>query len=130
MVHIHSTKIVSMHIYLLSFTCVGIHPGRVEPASLIQLITFRAEALHARRSCASSLETHKEAKSFLHLMGLKTHDPEMGSRSALIVFSHVVCWPPAHRRHVSFGAGRKVFCCLAKVTKPLRNHDGLENMRL
>ncbi len=26
-------------------TCVGIHPGQVEPASLIELITSRTEAL-------------------------------------------------------------------------------------
>ncbi len=36
-------------------TCVGIHPGRVEPAASIALNTSRTEALQARRSCASSL---------------------------------------------------------------------------
>ncbi len=37
---------------VLTYTCVGIHPGRVEPASPIALTTSRTEALQARRSCA------------------------------------------------------------------------------
>ncbi len=51
--------------YLLTCTCVGIHPGRVELASPIALTTSRTEALQARRSCASSLDTFTQ--SFLHL---------------------------------------------------------------
>ncbi len=43
---------------LLTGTCIGIHPGRVEPASLIALTTFpRLDALQVRRSIASSLDT-------------------------------------------------------------------------
>ncbi len=33
---------------LLTCTCVGIRPGRVEPASPIELTTSRTEALQAR----------------------------------------------------------------------------------
>ncbi len=57
--------------------------GRVEPASPIELTTFWTEALRARRSCASSLETFTQY--FLHRAWLKTRGPESGSRSALIV---------------------------------------------
>ncbi len=48
--------------YLL--TCVGIHPGRVEPASPTALTTPRMEKLQARRSYASSLDTFTQP--FLH----------------------------------------------------------------
>ncbi len=43
---------------LLTCTCVGIHPGRVEPASPMALTTSRTEAFQARRSCASSNRRH------------------------------------------------------------------------
>ncbi len=76
---------------LSTFTCVGIHPGRVEPTSPIELITSRTEALQARRFCASSLETFTQ--SFLHRVWLKTRGPKRGSRSALTVVSHVFSWP-------------------------------------
>ncbi len=60
------------------FSCVGIHPGRVESASPIELTTFRAEdALQARRSCASSLEAFTQ--SFLLRAWPKTRGPESGS---------------------------------------------------
>ncbi len=65
-------------VYLLTCTCVGIHPGWVDPASLIELITSRTEALWARRPCASSLETFTQ--SFLHLAWPKTRGPKKGSR--------------------------------------------------
>ncbi len=45
-------------------TCGGIHQGRVEPTSLIELTTSWIDALNNRRSCTSSLETF--AQSFLH----------------------------------------------------------------
>ncbi len=70
-----------------TWTCVGIHPGRVEPASPIALTTSRMEALQARRSCASSLDTFTQ--SFLHRAWPKTRVPDIGSRSALIVVAHV-----------------------------------------
>ncbi len=73
--------------YLLTCTCVGIHPGRVEPASPTALTTSRTEALQARRSCASALDTFTQ--SFLHRAWPKTRGPEIGSRSALIVVAHV-----------------------------------------
>ncbi len=55
---------------LLTCTCVGNHPGRIEPASPIALTTSRTEALQARRSCASSLDTFTQ--SFLHRAWPKT----------------------------------------------------------
>ncbi len=55
---------------LLTCTCVGIHPGRVEPASPIALTTSRTEAFQARRSCSSSLDTFTQ--SFLHRAWPKT----------------------------------------------------------
>ncbi len=53
-----------MIVLVLTCTCVGIHPGQIEPALPIQLTTSRTEALHARRSYVSSLETLTQ--SFLH----------------------------------------------------------------
>ncbi len=90
---------------LFTCTCVGIHPGRVEPASPTALTTSRTEALQARRSCASSLDTFTQ--SFLHRAWPKTRGPEIGSRSALIVVAHVFSWPPARLRHVRGDVGRR-----------------------
>ncbi len=56
--------------HLLTCNCGGNHPGWVEPASTTELTTFRIEALQARWSCASSLQTFTE--SFLHRVG--NHD--------------------------------------------------------
>ncbi len=91
--------------YILTCTCVGIHPGRVEPASAIKLTTSRTEALQARRSCANSLDNFTQ--SFLHRAWPKTLGPEIGSRSALIVVAHVFSWSPARLRHVRGGVGRR-----------------------
>ncbi len=93
-----------MH-HLLTCTCVGIHPRRVEPASPVALTTSRAEALRARRSCASSLDTF--IQSLLHRAWPKSRGPEIGCRSALIVVAHVLSWPPTRLRHVRGGVGRK-----------------------
>ncbi len=86
-------------------TCVGIHPGRVEPASPTALTTSRTEALQARRSCASSLDTFTQ--SFRHRAWPKTRGPKIGSRSTLIVVAHVFSWPPAGLCHVRGGVGRR-----------------------
>ncbi len=88
------------NVYLLTCACVSIHLGRVEPASLIALTTSRMEALQARRSCASSLDTFTQ--SFLHRAWPKTRGPESGSRSA-----HVFSWRPARLRHVRGSVGRR-----------------------
>ncbi len=91
--------------YLLTCTCAGIHPGRIEPASPTALTTSRTEALQARRSCASSLDTFTQ--SFLYRAWPKTRGPEIGSRSALIVVAHVFSWSQARLRHVRGGVGRR-----------------------
>ncbi len=107
--------------YLLACTCVGIHPGRVEPASPIVLTASRTEALHARRSCTSSLDT--STQSFLHRAWPKARGPEVGSRSALIVVAHVFSLSaPQERRcgqekvldQLTFGTS----CSMAKPVKP------------
>ncbi len=69
------------------------------------LVTSRMEALQARRSCASSLETFTQ--SFLHRAWSKTRGPESCSRSALSVVAHVFSWTPARLRHVRGGVGRR-----------------------
>ncbi len=51
---------------ILLLTCtylkfVGIHPGRIEPASPAALTTSRTDALQARRSYASSLDTFTQS---------------------------------------------------------------------
>ncbi len=48
-------RVAMMTIDLLSCTCDGIRPGRVGPASPLELITSQAEALQGRRPYASSL---------------------------------------------------------------------------
>ncbi len=96
-----------LHSPVLTFTCacVGVHPGRVEPASPTALTTSRTEALQARRSCASSLGTFTQ--SFLYRAWPETRGPKIGSRSALIVVVHVISWPPSRLRHVRGGVGRR-----------------------
>ncbi len=81
--------------YLLICMCVGIHLGRVEQASPIELTTPRTEALQARWSCASSLETFTQ--SFLHRAWPRTRGPE--------IFS----WPPVRLRTVRGGVGLDCF---------------------
>ncbi len=98
--------------YLLTCTCVGIHPGRVEPASPIDLITSRTEALQTRQSCASSLETFTQ--SFLHRAWPKTGGPEKGSGSVLIVFAHVFSWQKKVLHKLTFGMS----CSMAKPAEP------------
>ncbi len=104
--------------HLLTTTCVGIHPRRVEPASLVELTTSRTEALQAQRFCASSLETFTQ--SFLHRAWPKTRGPEGGSRPALIVV--VFSWPPVRLLHVRGGVGRRrsliTFGTSSGITKP------------
>ncbi len=90
---------------LLTCTCVGIHPARVEPTSPTALTTSLTEALLARWSCTSSRDTF--TKSFLHRAWPKTRDPESGSRLDLIVVAHVFSWPPARLRYVRGGVGRR-----------------------
>ncbi len=90
---------------VLTCTCVGIHPGRVEPVLPIALTTSRTEALQARRFGASSLDTFTQ--SFLHRAWPKTRGPESGSRSALIVVAHDLSWPPSRLHHVRGGVGRR-----------------------
>ncbi len=87
---------------LLTCTCVGIHPGRVEP---IELTTSRTEALQARRSFATSIETF--TPTFLHRAWPKTHGSERGSRSALIVVANVFSWPPLRLHHLRGGVGSR-----------------------
>ncbi len=81
-------------------------PERVEPASPIALTTSRTEALQSRRPYASSLETFTQL--FLHRAWPKTCGPEIGSKSVLFVVAHVFSWPPARRRHVGGGVGRRM----------------------
>ncbi len=64
---------------LLTCTCVGIDPGRVVQASLIELAMSRTEALQAQRileSCATSLEVFTQP--FLHCAWPKARGPERG----------------------------------------------------
>ncbi len=91
--------------HLLTTSCVGIHPGRVEPASPIELAMSRTEVRQARLPCASSLETFTQF--FLHHAWPKTRGPESGSRSDSIVVAHVFSWPPVPLRHVRGGVGRR-----------------------
>ncbi len=95
----------SLQLTYLTCTCVGIHLGRVEPASSNALTSYRTEAPQARRACASSLDTFTQ--SCFHCAWPKTRGPEIGSRSALIVVAHVSSWPPARLRHVRGRVGRK-----------------------
>ncbi len=73
--------------------------------SAIELTTSRTEALQTRRSFASSLETFTQ--SFPHRARPKTRGPEIGSKSALIVVTHIFSWPPARLRRVGGGVGSR-----------------------
>ncbi len=96
--------------------------GIARPApSRIALTTSRTEALQARRSCASSLDTFTQ--SFLRRAWPKTRGPEIGSRSALIVVAHVFSSsaPRARRRgkeeildQLTFGTS----CGMTKLAEP------------
>ncbi len=112
-----STIPTPVHLTYYTCTCVGIHPGRVGPASPTALTTSRTEALQARRSCASSLDIFTQ--SFLHRAWPKARGPEIGSRSALIVVAHVFSWPPARLRHVRGGVGRR----RSLISSPSRHLD-------
>ncbi len=83
-------------LYLLTCTCVGIHPGRAEPVSPMAFTPSQTEALQARRSCVGSLGT--STQSFLYRAWPKTRGPESDSRSDLIVVAHAFSWPPARLR--------------------------------
>ncbi len=96
---------------LLICACVGIHQGWVEPASPFGLSTSRTEALQARRSCASSLETF--ILSFLH------HGPERR------VSSLPLSWLPTSSTGLQFvcATGKKLldqltFGTSCSMTKP------------
>ncbi len=65
----------------------------------------RTEALQARRSCVSSLDTFTQY--FLHRAWPKTRGLESCTRSALTAVAHVFSWPPARLRHVRGGVGRR-----------------------
>ncbi len=53
----HTNRGTAMPPYLCYlYTCVGIHPGRFEPESPMELTTSRTEALQTQRSSANSLE--------------------------------------------------------------------------
>ncbi len=84
-----SNKTRQVYYYLFTCTCIGIHPGRVEP---IELTMPRTEVPQVRRSCASSLETF-------------TQSEDSRSRSALIVVVRVFSWPLVRMRHVQSGVG-------------------------
>ncbi len=76
-------------LYISCFICAcgGIHPGRVEPAIPIELITSWKEAPQARRSCATSFENFTQ--SFLHHAQPKTHGSGRDYRSSLNVIDHI-----------------------------------------
>ncbi len=73
--HYRSEVCEHYHLEPHCVTCGGIHPGRVEPASCMELTTSWIVASQARRSCASSLVML--AQSFLH------HGPESGLQVCL-----------------------------------------------
>ncbi len=70
-----------LKLHLPTCTCIGIHPGRVEPSSPIELTTPRTEALQARRSCARSLETATQPK---------TRDPERDLKASWADLAHIL----------------------------------------
>ncbi len=59
---------------LLTCTLDGVHQGRVELASPIELTTTRIEVPQARRSCSRSLKIF--IQSFLHRAQPKNRGPE------------------------------------------------------
>ncbi len=107
---------ISINIAILTCACFGIHKGRVEPASLIQLTISRTEALQARQSCASSLETFTQ--SFLDHAWPTTRGPQSCFRSPSIVVAHVFSWPPACLRLVRGSVRRRSLIGMTKAAEP------------
>ncbi len=95
-------KVASLYLIYL-YTCRH-SPGWVQSASSVELPTSRMEALQARWTCTSSLETF--TNSFFHPAHPKTQSPHGGFRLSLTVADHVFSWPPAHFRHERSSAGK------------------------
>ena len=80
--------------YLLTCTCIGFHPGRVEPASFRASTGSRTIAAHVRRSGARSHEM--ASQSLFHCRRPTTWGP----RSSLNVLAHFFSNPPTRFRQL------------------------------
>ena len=90
--------------YFLTCTCIGFHPGRVEPASSQTSTASRTIAAHVRGSWARS---HKMAsQSWFHHQRPTTCGPDTAARSSLIVLAHVFSCLPARFHQLGREVGR------------------------
>ena len=82
------TPFIVLHI--LSCTCIGFHPGRVEPAYYRASTAFRTIAFHVRWSWAWSYEMASQSR--FHRRRPTTWGPDSAARSFLIVLAHRTCF--------------------------------------
>ncbi len=86
-------------------TCDGIHQGRIESASPIELTTSRTEALQAPTAlCELTRDFHLIISQSCIAKDSRSEEVLLGPTSPLIV--HVFSWPPVRLRHVRGGWGR------------------------
>ena len=105
--------------YLLACTCIGLHPGRVEPASSRASTVSRTIAAHVRR-------LHEMAsQSRFHRRRPTTSGPDSTARSSLIVLAYVFSWPPTRFRQL----GREVGSCTSWTSSPSGRRAACPNHR-
>ena len=106
-------------VVLILLTCIGFHPGRVEPASSRASTALRTIAAHVRRSWTKSHEM--ASQSWFHRRRPTTWGSDSAARSSLIVLAHVFSCPPTRFRQLgrewgrstlrmSSPSGRRVVC--------------------
>ena len=103
---------VSLSIYLLVLTCIGFHPGRVEPASSRASTAPRTIVAHVRRSWARSHEM--ASKSQFHRRRPTTWEPDSADSSSFNMLAHVFSCPLTRFHHF----GREVERSTSRMSSP------------
>ena len=89
---------------VITCTCIGFHPGGVEPASSRASTASRTIAAHVRWSWARSHEMSSQSR--FHRRRPTTWGPDSVARSSLIVLAHVFSCPPTRFRQLGREGGR------------------------
>ncbi len=106
---------------ILTCTCVGVHQGKVEPPSQIEVITSSYEALQVRRSCASPARHFHQVLSPLCV----TEDSRPGEGFLVCLDCGSLClqlassWPaPREQKKVSAQLTIATSCSRTKPMEP------------
>ncbi len=85
---------------MLTFTRVGIHPGRLETTSSIELTTSRMEAPQPVRTHTVTYELTRDFRPGRPASWvIVTHGQVRGCRPVLILVANAFSWPPVRLRH-------------------------------